>query len=109
VFVSASEHEGFCVPIVEAMEFGLPVVAFSAGAVRETAAAGALVVQDKSPVALATAVHRVTTDQALRERLVRLGRARAGELSLAKGRERWTEAIDAAQRCGAKGIAPVTR
>jgi glycosyltransferase involved in cell wall biosynthesis len=109
VFVSASEHEGFCVPIVEAMEFGLPVVAFSAGAVPETAAAGALVVQDKSPVALATAVHRVTTDQALRERLVRLGRARAGELSLAKGRERWTEAIDAAQRCGTKGVAPVTR
>ena len=40
VFVSASEHEGFCVPIVEAMSFGLPVVAFYAGAVPETAGLG---------------------------------------------------------------------
>jgi glycosyltransferase involved in cell wall biosynthesis len=75
--------------------------------VPETAAAGALVVQDKSPVALATAVHRVTADKALRERLVRQGHSRAGELSLARGRERWTEAIDAAQRCVAQGVAPV--
>lgn len=102
VFVCASEHEGFCVPIVEAMSFGLPVVAFSAGAVPETAATGALVVADKSPVALATAVHKVTSDSPLRERLVRMGRARAEELSLAKGRDRWTEAIDTAIRSDAQ-------
>ncbi len=100
VFVCASEHEGFCVPIVEAMNFGLPVVALGAGAVPETAGTGALVVEDKSPVAFATAVHKVTADAALRDRLVRLGERRAGELSLAKGRDRWTEAIDAAVRAG---------
>ena len=54
VFVSASEHEGFCVPIIEAMQFGLPVVAFRAGAVPDTAGNGALVVADKSPLALAS-------------------------------------------------------
>ena len=75
VFVCASEHEGFCVPIVEAMGFGLPVVAFDAGAVPDTAGAGALVLDDKSPVALATAVHKVQVDVGLRERLVRTGRA----------------------------------
>ncbi len=98
VFVCASEHEGFCVPIVEAMNFGLPVVAFDAGAVPETAGTGALVVADKSPVALATAVNRVTADPAFRERLVQMGRARAAHLSLAEGRDRWAEAIDTALR-----------
>lgn len=36
VFVSLSEHEGFCVPLVEAMAFGVPIVAHPAAAVGET-------------------------------------------------------------------------
>ncbi len=38
LFLCLSEHEGFCVPLQEAMHFGLPVVAYDAGAVRETPA-----------------------------------------------------------------------
>ncbi len=37
VFVTASEHEGFCVPLVEAFAFGVPVVARDFGAITETA------------------------------------------------------------------------
>ncbi|MDQ3211997.1 MAG: glycosyltransferase family 4 protein [Acidobacteriota bacterium] len=36
VYVSLSEHEGFCVPLVEAMAADVPVLAYSAGAVPET-------------------------------------------------------------------------
>ncbi|MGV3664918.1 MAG: glycosyltransferase family 4 protein [Leptospira bouyouniensis] len=36
LFLSMSEHEGFCVPLLEAMHFQLPVVAYAAGAVPET-------------------------------------------------------------------------
>ena len=36
VFVCASDHEGFCVPLVEAMAGGSPVVAYDAAAVGET-------------------------------------------------------------------------
>ena len=35
-FVCTSDHEGFCVPVVEAMAFGLPVVALGTTAVPET-------------------------------------------------------------------------
>ena len=35
VLIVASEHEGFCVPVVEAMAAGLPVVAYDQGAVPE--------------------------------------------------------------------------
>ena len=100
VFVCASDHEGFCIPIVEAMSLRLPVVAYDAGAVPETAGDGALVVGDKSPVALATAVHRVVSDKSLSDRLVRMGRARAAEFSMARGAERWRLAIETALATG---------
>ena len=35
-YVSLSEHEGFCVPLVEAMAMDVPVLAYSAGAVGDT-------------------------------------------------------------------------
>jgi L-malate glycosyltransferase len=36
VYVSLSEHEGFCVPLVEAMAAGVPVLAYAAAAVPDT-------------------------------------------------------------------------
>lgn len=77
VFVCTSDHEGFCVPLVEAMAHGLPVVAYDAAAVGETVADGGLVLRDKSPMTIATAVARVLTDDGLRARLVDAGRRRA--------------------------------
>ena len=101
VFVCASEHEGFCVPIVEAMALGVPVVALAATAVVETAADSALLLQDKSPLALATAVHRAVSDPSLRDVLVAAGARRAEHFSLAHGRARWAAAIDLAVAAGA--------
>ena len=69
VFVSASAHEGFCVPVVEAMRFGVPVVARAAGAVPETAGGAAVLVPGDSASTLAVAVHRVLADPALADRL----------------------------------------
>ena len=60
VFLCLSEHEGFCVPLQEAMHFGLPVVAYDAGAVRETLRGGGLLLQDKSPELVAELLDRVT-------------------------------------------------
>ena len=105
VFVSASEHEGFCVPIVEAMHFEVPVVAYRAGAVPDTAGAGALVLDDKSPMTVATAVHRVLVDTAVRDRLVQAGVRRAEDFSLERTRARWAAAIDAALEVGSGSAA----
>ena len=56
VFVCASRHEGYCVPILEAMEAGLPIVARAAGAVPETAGRAALLLDDPTPSELAEAI-----------------------------------------------------
>ncbi len=69
VFVSMSEHEGFCVPVVEAMYFGKPVVAYRAAAVPETLGRAGLLLDTKAPETAAAAIDRILRDGALREAL----------------------------------------
>ena len=94
VFVCVSEHEGFCVPLLEAMAYGVPVVAFGAAAVPETLADAGLVLDVKSPGVVAAAVSRVLGDAVLREGLVGAGRARLEEFSLERSRARLWEALN---------------
>jgi glycosyltransferase involved in cell wall biosynthesis len=106
VFVCASDHEGFCVPLVEAMGTGVPVVAYDAAAVGETVGGAGLLVSDKSPLEFAATVHRVTNDPELRSRLVALGKTRATELSMpASGRHIVAAIDDAVNVAESKGIA----
>jgi glycosyltransferase involved in cell wall biosynthesis len=76
VFLCLSEHEGYCVPLVEAMLFGLPVVAYDAGAVRETLGGGGVLLTAKPVDEVAGLVHALATDPRFRE-AVRAGQARA--------------------------------
>jgi glycosyltransferase involved in cell wall biosynthesis len=70
LFLCLSEHEGFCVPLLEAMAFEVPVVAFDAGAVRETLRGGGVLLRDKDPATVAGLVRRVLTDDVLRSRVL---------------------------------------
>ena len=67
VFVCMSEHEGFCVPIVEAMHFGIPIAAYNSSAVPETLGKGGLLLEDKNPKIAAAAIDRIVKDGELRE------------------------------------------
>jgi glycosyltransferase involved in cell wall biosynthesis len=71
LFLCLSEHEGFGVPLLEAMVFGLPVIAYDAGAVAETLRGGGILLADKDPVEVAALVDRVLTDEALRSAVLR--------------------------------------
>ena len=76
VFLCLSEHEGFCVPLPEAMHLGLPVIAFETGAVRETLHGGGLLLLDKSPELVAELLDGVTHGGELR-RAILASQARA--------------------------------
>jgi len=72
VLVVASAHEGVCVPLVEAMAFGLPIVARANAAIPETlGGAGLLLEGGAGPLLLAEALLAVLTDGRLRAELGR--------------------------------------
>ena len=74
VFVMASDHEGFCVPLAEAMGHSVPIVAYGVAAIPETVGDAGLLLPDKSPVLFAAAVARVLADPTLRQVLAAAGR-----------------------------------
>ena len=82
VLVVASEHEGFCVPVVEAMARDLPVVAFAQGALPEVMGDAGILLKEKDPLAIAEAVHRVQVGDKWRAELVAGGRERIRQLHL---------------------------
>jgi glycosyltransferase involved in cell wall biosynthesis len=87
VFVSLSEHEGFCVPLLEAMHHGVPVVAYGAGAVPDTLGTGGLLLEGRDPSAVAAAVHRVVADAGTGTVLADAGRARLVHFALPHTRD----------------------
>lgn len=93
VFVCLSEHEGFCVPVIEAMRLSVPVVAFASTALPETVAGAGVLLKAKDPVTVAAAVARVLTDDPLRAQLVAAGVRRSADFSLDRSSRRFTEVI----------------
>jgi glycosyltransferase involved in cell wall biosynthesis len=59
VFLCLSEHEGYCVPLLEAMAADLPIIGYDAGAVAETMGDAGLLLPDKTPSLVAEAIKAV--------------------------------------------------
>ncbi len=76
VFLSMSEHEGFCLPLIESCFFQLPAVAFDAGAVGETLGGAGILFHHKNHDEVAGLVEQVITNSGLRSKLQRLERER---------------------------------
>jgi len=86
VFLSLSEHEGFCLPLVESMVFDLPIIAFDSTAVPDTLDGAGLLLRRKKVGETAELVDIIAHDQDLRARLIQGQRDRLGRLT-GEGRE----------------------
>ncbi|MBF8283442.1 MAG: Glycosyl transferase, group 1 [Anaerolineales bacterium] len=84
VLAYPSIYEGFGLPMLEAMACGTPVVTSTASCMPEVAGDAALLVPPTDVDALAAALDRALTDEALRADLIARGRARARQFSWAK-------------------------
>lgn len=93
VYVCVSEHEGFCVPLLEAMHHSVPVVAYGAGAIPETLGDGGICLRSKESTTVAAAVHRVLSDPAARAALTAAGREQLQRFSIDRTRARMTDAL----------------
>ncbi len=71
-----SVYEGFGLPVLEAMDAGVPVVATATGSIPEVAGAAATLVPPGDPEALAGALMTMLDDNRLRAKLIEMGRER---------------------------------
>jgi L-malate glycosyltransferase len=93
VFVCLSDHEGFCIPLLEAMRFDVPVVAFAAGAVPETLGRAGILLASKRPSVVAAAIDRLRGDSDLTRHLVAEGRRRLDAFSTGTIEARFIEVL----------------
>jgi glycosyltransferase involved in cell wall biosynthesis len=84
VYVSLSEHEGFCVPLVEAMAADVPVLAYAAGAVPETLGGAGVLFAPKDLELAAEMVGTLVYDRAVRDRVIEGQRRRLQDFAPAR-------------------------
>lgn len=95
LFVTASMHEGLCIPVLEAMASGVPIVARSVGALPDTVGeAGLLLPPDAGPEHFAEAVGFLLEDDDLRSRMAFRGRQRVRSYDEAKATSSFLELLD---------------
>jgi glycosyltransferase involved in cell wall biosynthesis len=70
LFMCLSEHEGYCVPLIEAFRFGLPVMAADAGAVPETLGGAGVLIREKRIDEIALMAYAIVTDDSLSQKIV---------------------------------------
>ncbi len=95
VLLHLSEHEGFCVPLLEAFHFGVPVVARPAGAMPGVGD-GAVLWTDRDPAVTSELLHLAVGDAELRSQMVRRGRERLGAFAYERTAAAVREAVAAA-------------
>lgn len=76
LFLCMSEHEGFCVPLVESMLFDLPVLAYDAGAIKETLGNSGIVFSDKNYLEIAAFIDYLMKDENLKKSILEEQRKR---------------------------------
>jgi glycosyltransferase involved in cell wall biosynthesis len=76
LFLCMSEHEGFCIPLLEAMHFGVPILAYGAAAVPETLGGSGVLVREKDFPRVAELMELLLNDAPLREGIIRRQRER---------------------------------
>lgn len=81
LFAFPSHYEGFGIPVLEAMACGTPVVCADNSSLPEIAGDAALLVEATDTEALADAMHQLSIDTSLREKLIRRGYEQAGRFT----------------------------
>jgi glycosyltransferase involved in cell wall biosynthesis len=81
LFLSMSEHEGFAVPLVESMAFGLPILAYDSTAIPYTLDGAGLTFKDKDPAGVGELMEVIRSDDKVRNALLESERERLEHFS----------------------------
>jgi glycosyltransferase involved in cell wall biosynthesis len=71
LFLCASEHEGFCVPLVEAMHFDIPILTYGSTAIPDTLKGAGIIFKNKSSLCeVAEMINIILTDKDYRDKII---------------------------------------
>ncbi len=93
VYLSLSTHEGFGIPLIEAMQAGIPVVARNATAIGETVGDGGLVIDSSDSVWISAVAAEVIENQSLRQAMIAAGHLRGEQFRPSRIAPRFIQAI----------------
>lgn len=94
VFISMSEHEGFCVPLLESMYFKIPIVAYNSTAVPYTLGNSGILVNNKNYEEIAEMINFLVENDELRKRIVKKQEERLKDFDKSKVENKLKEYID---------------
>ncbi len=93
IFLCASEHEGFCIPIVEAMALNVPVIAYAEAAVPETMGGAGFLIRHWDAPLVAELMHLAISDWQIRRQIISRQCENLERYSVDRARERLTAAL----------------
>jgi glycosyltransferase involved in cell wall biosynthesis len=81
VFLSMSEHEGFCVPLIESMIFDVPIIAYKAAAIPYTMKNAGIMIGEKNYPQIAALLDKAVHDEQLRDSVIKQQKSRLADFS----------------------------
>ena len=94
LFLCQSEHEGFCIPLAEAMFFQKPIVAFDSSAIAWTLGDGGFILKEKNSLLTAGVINRILTDASLKEEILRLQNERLADFQHEKIKKQLLDCLE---------------
>jgi len=84
IFISMSEHEGFCVPLLECMYFNVPIMAYNSSAIPYTLNGAGILFNKKNYDEIAELAHIIINDGSFREKIIKKQRIRLKDFERSK-------------------------
>jgi L-malate glycosyltransferase len=94
VFLCMSEHEGFCVPLVESMFFNIPIIAYNSTAIPHTLGNSGILVKEKKYDEIAELIHVITEDNTLKKKIIEQQKFRLNEFMFTTNKQKFRQIID---------------
>ncbi|MEM7392805.1 MAG: glycosyltransferase [Verrucomicrobiota bacterium] len=94
LFLCLSEHEGFCIPLLEAMRHDLPVMAYDAGAVRETMDGAGILIREKRFDQIAEMMGKLARDPGFKANIVAGQRERIERIEALDLEQQWRKTLE---------------
>ena len=93
IFLCESEHEGFCVPLLEAMTFDVPIIAYQSSAIPYTMGGSGIIFKEKNHPLVAELINLVQTNNEFRQQIIQKQRERLEFFDIEKTKEKFAELI----------------